>query len=51
MLREAPAGTYPHVAAVGADELLSGSGPDRLTWGFRVLISGILQTPRPGPAT
>ena len=51
VLREAPAGTYPHIAAVGAEELLSGSGPDRLTWGFRVLISGILQTPRPGLAT
>ena len=51
VLREAPAGTYPHIAAVGAEELLSGSGPDRLTWGFRVLISGILQTPRPGRAT
>jgi hypothetical protein len=22
-------------------------GPDRITWGFGVLISGILQTPRP----
>ena len=50
VLREAPADSYPHVAAVGAEELLSGSGPDRLTWGFRVLISGFLQTPRPGPA-
>jgi AcrR family transcriptional regulator len=45
-LREAPAGTYPHIAALGA-ELLSGEGPDRLLWGFRVLISGITQTPRP----
>jgi AcrR family transcriptional regulator len=51
VLREAPAGTYPHIAAVGAEELLSGSGPERLTWGFRVLISGVLQTPRPGRAT
>src|SRR6266702_1038034 len=45
-LREAPAETFPHIAALGA-ELLSGAGPDRLTWGFRVLISGITQTPRP----
>jgi len=45
-LREAPADTFPHIAALGA-ELLSGAGPDRLSWGFRVLISGITQTPRP----
>jgi hypothetical protein len=45
-LREAPAETFPHIAALGA-ELTSGAGPDRLTWGFQVLISGILQTPRP----
>jgi AcrR family transcriptional regulator len=48
-LRAAPADTYPHLAALGADELLSGPGPDRLTWGFTVLISGITQTPRPAP--
>jgi AcrR family transcriptional regulator len=48
-LRAAPADTYPHLAAIGADELLSGPGPDRLTWGFAVLISGITQTPRPAP--
>jgi AcrR family transcriptional regulator len=46
-LREAPADTYPQIAALGADELLSGPGPDRLTWGFDVLISGIQRTPRP----
>ncbi|MGO9500779.1 MAG: TetR/AcrR family transcriptional regulator [Streptosporangiaceae bacterium] len=49
-LRAAPAGTFPHIAALGVDELLSG-GEERLTWGFRVLISGILQTPRPQPAS
>lgn len=38
--------THPHVAAL-ADELLSGTGEHRLTWGFRVLINGILQTGRP----
>jgi AcrR family transcriptional regulator len=48
-LRAAPAATYPYLAALGADELMSGPGPDRLTWGFNVLISGILQTPRPAP--
>src|SRR5215467_3991896 len=45
-LREAPAGTFPHLAGLGA-ELMSGTGPDRLRWGFSVLISGITQTPRP----
>jgi hypothetical protein len=49
-LRAAPAETFPHLAALGA-ELTSGEGPDRLTWGFRVLINGILQTPRPAPGT
>jgi AcrR family transcriptional regulator len=45
-LLDAPAGTFPHIAALG-DELMSGDGPDRLAWGFGVLINGILQTPRP----
>jgi AcrR family transcriptional regulator len=45
-LREAPADAFPHIAALSA-ELMSGPGPDRLTWGFRVLINGITQTPRP----
>jgi AcrR family transcriptional regulator len=49
-IREAPADTFPHIAALGM-ELMSGPGPDRLIWGFRVLINGILQTPRPEPAT
>jgi AcrR family transcriptional regulator len=44
------AAKYPHIAALGLD-LLSGPGPDRLTWGFNVLISGIRQTPRPAPPT
>jgi AcrR family transcriptional regulator len=48
-LRSAPAATYPHLAALGVEELMSGPGPDRLTWGFSVLISGVLQTPRPEP--
>jgi hypothetical protein len=45
-LREAPAGPFPQIAALGA-ELMSGAGPDRLIWGFNVLINGITQTPRP----
>ena len=45
-LGEAAADTFPHIAALGA-ELMSGAGPDRLTWGFRVLINGITHTPRP----
>ena len=45
-LREAPASIFPQIAALGA-ELMSGAGPDRLIWGFRVMISGITQTPRP----
>ena len=45
-LREAPADTFPQIAALSA-ELMSGAGPDRLSWGFRVLINGITQTPRP----
>jgi len=48
-LRAAPADTFPHIAALGAEELMSGPGPDRLTWGFHVLINGVLQTPRPEP--
>jgi AcrR family transcriptional regulator len=46
-LLELSADTFPHIAALGAD-LLSGEGPDRSTWGFHVLINGVLQTPRPG---
>jgi AcrR family transcriptional regulator len=38
--------TYPHIAALGTD-LLSGTGSDRLSWGFHVLINGTLHTPRP----
>jgi AcrR family transcriptional regulator len=49
-LREAPAETFPQIAALGM-ELVSGPGPDRLTWGFSVLTNGILQTPRPEPGT
>jgi AcrR family transcriptional regulator len=46
-LRAASPAAYPHLVALGADELLSGPGPDRLTWAFTVLINGFLVTPRP----
>jgi AcrR family transcriptional regulator len=49
-LRAAPARTFPQIAALGA-ELMSGEGPDRLIWGFSVLISGITQIPRLGELT
>ncbi len=47
-LRGATSQTYPQIATLGLD-LLSGSGLDRLAWGFSVLINGILHTPRPKP--
>ncbi|WP_240489880.1 hypothetical protein [Actinomadura atramentaria] len=37
---------HPHLAWVG-DELFSGTGPQRLGWTFRALLSGTLHTPRP----
>jgi AcrR family transcriptional regulator len=48
-LRDAPADRFPHIAAIGAAELMS--GPGRLDWGFRVLINGIINTPRPETET
>jgi AcrR family transcriptional regulator len=48
-LRSASADTHPHIAALGAD-LLSGSGQGRLIWGFRMMIDGMLHTPRPDSA-
>jgi AcrR family transcriptional regulator len=43
-LRDLPADRFPHIAAIGAAELMS--GPGRLDWGFRVLINGVIHTPR-----
>jgi AcrR family transcriptional regulator len=43
-LRDVPADRFPHIAAIGAAELMS--GPGRLDWGFRVLINGVIHTPR-----
>lgn len=38
--------THPQIARLGT-ELLSGAPRSRLTWGFQVLINGILHTPVP----
>ena len=48
-LGDVPADRYPHIAAIGATELMS--GPGRLDWGFRVLINGVIHTPRPETET
>jgi AcrR family transcriptional regulator len=48
-LRDVPADRFPHIAAIGAVELMS--GPGRLDWGFRVLINGVIHTPRPETET
>ena len=48
-LRDVPADRFPHIAAIGAAELMS--GPGRLDWGFRVLINGVIHTPRPETET
>jgi AcrR family transcriptional regulator len=44
-LRGARPEKHPRIAALGQD-LLSGSGEDRSSWGIRVLINGVLATPR-----
>ncbi|MFI6444279.1 TetR/AcrR family transcriptional regulator [Kitasatospora sp. NPDC050543] len=41
--------THPHIAA-RATELLSGTPQARLSWGFQMLINGIVHTPTPTPA-
>ena len=48
-LRDAPADRFPHITAIGAAELMS--GPGRLDWGFRVLVNGVIHTPRPETET
>jgi AcrR family transcriptional regulator len=45
-LRDAPAATHPHIAAL-AGPLMSGAPGQRLSWGFRMLINGIQSTPVP----
>ncbi|MFC4942626.1 TetR/AcrR family transcriptional regulator [Pseudonocardia sp. GCM10023141] len=49
-LGEVPADELPHIART-ADELLSGTGAERLRWSFRALISGIASTPAHRAAT
>lgn len=46
VIRNVSAESYPQLAAHGTD-LLAGPGSARLTWGFRVLINGVLSTPLP----
>ena len=41
----APSETYPLITKLG-DEMLSGTGEERFSWGLDVLINGILGTPR-----
>ena len=48
-LRDAPAERFPHIASIGPTELMS--GPGRLDWGFRVLVNGVMHTPRPETET
>ncbi|MCO5972690.1 TetR/AcrR family transcriptional regulator [Actinoallomurus soli] len=45
-VRGASPAARPHLAAV-ADDLLAGAPEARVSWGFRTLINGIAQTPRP----
>jgi AcrR family transcriptional regulator len=47
-VRGASKAAHPNIAALGP-ELLAGSGPDRLSWAFRVLINGTRTTPRESP--
>lgn len=42
----APEAVYPRIVRLG-DEMLSGTGIERFTWGLDVLINGMLHTPRP----
>lgn len=43
-----PAAEYPHIAQV-AEELLSGSGEQRIRWALAALIGGIANTAAPSP--
>lgn len=42
-----PENTHPHLHAL-AGSVLAGSPEERLSWGFRVAITGITHTPTPG---
>ncbi|GAA2685517.1 MULTISPECIES: TetR/AcrR family transcriptional regulator [Actinosynnema] len=45
VVRTADATTHPNIARA-SDHLLSGTGPDRLTWAFVALVTGARHTPR-----
>ena len=45
-IRQATAGTYPMILALG-DDLLSGTPQARYDWGVTVLLNGMATTPRP----
>jgi AcrR family transcriptional regulator len=45
-IRQATAGDYPTIAALGAD-LFSGTPEARFNWHVRVLLTGMAMTPRP----
>ena len=45
-LRNVSVETHPQLATLGTG-LLSGTGAERMAWGFQVLINGMLHTPRP----
>lgn len=49
-LHNASGDTHPHIAAL-AGRLVSGEPEARLSWGFQLLINGILHTPTPEPET
>ncbi|MFD0257151.1 TetR/AcrR family transcriptional regulator [Kitasatospora indigofera] len=46
VLRETFAGTHPHIAALGP-ALIAGPPSARRSWGFQMLINGIVHTPVP----
>ena len=48
-LRGASRERHPRIAALGT-ELLGGTGPARLAWGFQALIGGVLAAPEPDTA-
>ncbi len=48
-LHTTSATTHPHVTAL-AGALVSGAPGERLSWGFRMLINGIVATPAPRSA-
>jgi hypothetical protein len=43
-----PGSRYRHLAEAG-DQLISGTGEQRLRWSFEVLLNGVLATSTPEP--